>query len=87
MNEVCQQFKSFTTSNEAYTYKQMLNENYFKGFFQAVLEEIEVHEKRDQWTLMKRKDITPGSKSIMLFGHSFKTASMRKSKQTQSQTM
>ena len=65
MNEVCQQVKSFTTSNEAYTYKQMLNENYFKEFFQAVLEEIEVHEKRDQWTLMERKDITPGSKTIM----------------------
>ena len=37
MNEVCHQVKSFTTSNEAYTYKQMLNGNYFKDFFHDML--------------------------------------------------
>ena len=36
MNEVCHQVKYFTTSNKAYTYKQMLNENDFKDFFQAM---------------------------------------------------
>ena len=40
MNKVCHQVKYFTTPNEAYTYKQMLNGNDFKDFFQAILEEI-----------------------------------------------
>ena len=65
MNEVCHQVKYFTTSNKAYTYKQMLNEDDFKDFFQAMLEEIEFHKKRDQWTLMERKDLPPGAKNIM----------------------
>ena len=62
MNEVYHQVKYFTTSNEAHTYKRMLNENEFKDSFQDMLEEIEVQEKRDHWKLMERKDLPPGSK-------------------------
>ena len=65
MNEVCHQVKYLTTSNEAYTYKHMLNENEFKDFFQDILEEIEVHKKREHWTLMEGKDLTPGANTIM----------------------
>ena len=65
MNELCHQVQSFTTSNEAYTYKQMLQENDCKDFFDAMLEEIEVHENRAHWTLMRRDDIPPGAKTIM----------------------
>ena len=65
LNEVCHQVKSFTTSNENYTYKQMLKEDDFKLFFQAMIEEIEVHEKREHWTLMKRSDMPIGAKTIM----------------------
>ena len=65
MNEVCHQVKYFTTSNEAYTYKHLLNKNDFKDFFQDMLEEIEVNERRDHWTLMERKDLPPGAKTNM----------------------
>ena len=63
--KVFHQVKYFTTSNEAYTYKQMLNENYFKDFFRAMLEQIEVRDKRDHWTLMESKDLPPGAKTVM----------------------
>ena len=46
MNEVCHQVKYFTTLNKAYTYKQILNKNDFKDFFQDMLEEIEVHKEQ-----------------------------------------
>ena len=65
MNELCHQFKSYTTSNEAYTYKQMLQEKYCKELFNAMLEEIEVHEKHEHWKLMNRNDMSAGSKTIL----------------------
>ena len=40
MNGLCHQVKSYTTSTEAYTYKQMLQEKDCKEFFNAMLEEI-----------------------------------------------
>ena len=43
----------------------MLNENDFKEFFQDMLDEIEVRDKRDHWTLMEMKDIPPGDNTIM----------------------
>ena len=65
MNDICHQVKSFTTSNESFTYKQMLKEGDFREFLQAMLDEIEVHESREHWTLMERKDLPPGAKTIM----------------------
>ena len=65
MNKVYHQVKYFTTSNETYTYKKMLNENYFKDFFQAMLEEIEFHEKRYHWKLMEGKYLPPGANTSM----------------------
>ena len=65
MNDICHQVKSFATSNEAFTYKQMLKENDYREFFQAMIDEIEVHEKREHWTMMERKDLSPGAKTIM----------------------
>ena len=43
----------------------MLNENDFKDFLQAMLEEIEVRNKRDHWKLMERKYLPPRAKTIM----------------------
>ena len=37
MNELCHQVQSYTTSNKAYTYKQMLQEKDCKEFFNAML--------------------------------------------------
>ena len=66
MNEVCHQVKSYTTSNKAYTYKHILQEKDCKEFFNAMSEEIEVHDKREHWRLMNGNDIFAGAKTIML---------------------
>ena len=43
----------------------MLKESDFREFLQAMLDEIEVHESLEHWTLMERKDLPPRSKTIM----------------------
>ena len=43
----------------------MLQEKDCKEFFNAMLEKIEVHEKREHWTLMKKNDMPAGAKTIM----------------------
>ena len=43
----------------------MLQEKDCKEFFNTMLEEIEVHEKREHWKLMNRNDMTAGAKKIM----------------------
>ena len=40
MNELCHQVKSYTTLNEAYTYKQMLQEKDCKYLFNYMLEKV-----------------------------------------------
>ena len=51
-----------------YTYTQMLQEKYCKEFFNAMLEEIEVHEKREHWTLMNRNEMPTGAKKLWQSG-------------------
>ena len=70
MNELCHQVKSYTTSNEAYTYKHMLQKKYCKEFFNSMLEEIEVHEKREHWALMNRNEMHTGEKQLWKSGPS-----------------
>ena len=65
INDVMHHVKSFTTSNENFTFNQMLKENDYKKFFQAMLDEISVHEDREHWTLLERKDMPSGHKTIM----------------------
>jgi len=65
INDVIHHVKAFSTTNEAFTYKQMLKEDDYRDFFKAMIDEIEVHEKRDHWTLMERKDLPIGTKTIM----------------------
>ena len=44
----------------------MLQEKDCKEFFNAMSEEIEVHDKREHWRLMNGNDIFAGAKTIML---------------------
>ena len=43
----------------------MLQEKGCKEFFNAMLEEIEVHDKCEHWTLMNRNDMPTGAKTII----------------------
>ena len=65
INDICHHVKAYTTSNEVYTYKQMLKEDDCNKFFQAIMDKIEVHEKHNYWTLVERNDLPVGIKTIM----------------------
>jgi hypothetical protein len=67
INNICHQIHAFTTSdNECYTYSQMLRQNDYKQFFQAMENKLEDHETRKHyWTLMLGNNMPPGAKTIM----------------------
>ena len=48
----------------------MLQERDCEQFFNTMLEEIEVHEKCEHWTLMNRNDMPTGSKTLWQSGPS-----------------
>ncbi len=51
-NAVCDQIQAYTTSNESFTYLQMLWEADHTKFFEAMEIEISDHEKHRHWDLM-----------------------------------
>ena len=65
INDICHQIHAFATSNETYTYSGMLREEDHKQFFKAMEVELADHEERNHWTLMERKDLPIGTKTIM----------------------
>ena len=65
INDICHQIHAFATSNETYTYSGMLREEDHKQFFKAMDVELADHEERNHWTLMERKDLPIGTKTIM----------------------
>ncbi len=65
INEICHQVQAYATSNESYTYSQMLHEADHTKFFKAMEIEINDHESRHHWTLMLRKELPVSAKTIM----------------------
>ena len=65
INNICHQIHAFATSNETYTYSGMLREEDHKQFFNAMEVELADHKERNHWTLMERKDLPIGTKTIM----------------------
>ena len=51
--------------NDSYTYSGMLKQPDKHQFVEAMLTETAVHEKRNHWSIMKRKDMPPGEKTIL----------------------
>jgi len=56
---------SAEASNEVYTYKQAMQQEDYRDFVKAMIVEVQDHEKRGHWELMERKDMPPGTKTIM----------------------
>jgi hypothetical protein len=56
---------AFTTSDESFTYSQMLHESNHKQYFEAMEIELDDHASQKHWILMLRKDLPIGSKTIM----------------------
>jgi len=65
LNAICHQIQAYTTSNESFTYSQMLRETDHTKFFEAMEIEINDHEGHRHWDLMLRTDLPLGSKTIM----------------------
>ncbi len=65
INNICHQVHAFATSNESFTYLQMLKEEDYRQFFEAMEVEHADHEQRNHWTLMECKDMPVGTKTIM----------------------
>ena len=65
INNICHQIHAYATSNECFTYSQMLREEDNKQFFKAMEVELDDHEVQNHWTLMERNNMPPGAKTIM----------------------
>ena len=65
LNAICHQIQAYTTSNESFTYSQMLRETDHTKFFEAMEIEINDQEARRHWDLMLRTDLPLGSKTII----------------------
>ena len=65
LNAICHQVQAYTTSNESFTYSQMLREADHTQFFEAMEIEISDHETRHHWDLMLRTDLPISAKTIM----------------------
>ncbi len=65
INDICHQIHAYATSNESFTYSQMLREEDHKQFFKAMEVKLAAHEERNHWTLMECKDMPIGTKTIM----------------------
>jgi hypothetical protein len=65
INDICLHIQAYTTSNKCFRYSQMLREDDRIIFFEATEVEIHDHEERSHWTLMLRKDLPVGVKTIM----------------------
>ena len=51
--------------NESYTFQEMMKQDDKTEFITAMLKEIDDHESRCHWTLMRWKDIPPEITSIL----------------------
>jgi hypothetical protein len=60
--------QSSVTSNETFNYKEALQQSDKIEFIKAMVHEVDDHETRKHWTLMKRCDLPYGTKTIMLSG-------------------
>ena len=65
INEICHNIQAFATSNESYTYLQMLCEEDQIKFFEAMEVKINDQESHHHWDLMLHKDLPHGAKTIM----------------------
>ena len=58
-------FATKNATNDTFAVKQALQQDDVRYFVQSILKEIGDHGFRDHWTLMKRSDLTLGTKTIM----------------------
>ena len=57
--------QSSVASNETFNYKEALQQADYHDFVKAMIHEVDDHEQRAHWTLTKRCDLPPGTKTIL----------------------
>ena len=61
-------FNAVASTNDVYTLKEMLKLKDVRPFEEAMMKEINDHEERDHWMLMKRLDMPKGARFFKLKG-------------------
>jgi len=56
---------SVVASNKVFTYNNTMKEEDYCEFVKAMMKEINEHEKQNHWTMIKRRELPPGIKTIM----------------------
>jgi hypothetical protein len=57
--------QSSIASNDMFTYKQAMCEKNYHKFVKAVIKEVDDHENRNHWTIMRCSDMPVDTKTIM----------------------
>jgi hypothetical protein len=57
--------QSSVASNKMFNYKEALQQPDYHDFVKAMIHELDDHEKQAHWTLTKRCDLLPGTKTIL----------------------
>jgi hypothetical protein len=57
--------QSSIASNKTFTYKQAMREKNYHKFIKAMIKEVDDHENRNHWTIMRCSDVPVDSKTIM----------------------
>ena len=58
-------YNAVAATNDVYTLKQMLKLKDISPFVHAMIKEVNDHEKRNHWEVVKRRDMPAGSKTIL----------------------
>ena len=65
LNHIHHMMLATEATNETFTFKNALKEDDYKLFIEAMIKEVNDHEERKHWTLLERRDMPPGTKTIM----------------------
>jgi hypothetical protein len=68
INNICHQDHAYVTSNESFTYSQMLREEDHKQFFEAMEVKLADHEFCNHWTLMNARTYLSEQRQSWLSG-------------------
>ena len=52
-------------SNDVYTMREVMKQDDFPCFIEAMVKEVSDHESRDHWSLVPRSEMPPGTKTIL----------------------
>jgi hypothetical protein len=64
LNAVHNVLTTDVSTNEVYTYSQVMKQDDIEDFLRAMEEEVTAHEQHNHWTMVRRDTLPPGVKTI-----------------------